>query len=131
MLALQLAWRFLREGRTQSLLILAGVTIGIAAFVFVSAIIEGLQVNLLEQTLGSQAHITVAPEEASPRALGRSCLNQASRSRDGSSLPSHAEGRLTSGNAPFGEWKRPKGWSPLARRPAALRSPIEARPRKR
>ena len=28
MLALQLAWRFLREGRTQSLLILAGVTIG-------------------------------------------------------------------------------------------------------
>jgi len=68
-LALQLAWRFLREGRTQSLLILAGVTIGIAAFVFVSAIIEGLQVNLLEQTLGSQAHITVAPEEASPRAL--------------------------------------------------------------
>jgi len=68
-LALQLAWRFLREGRTQSLLILAGVTIGIAAFVFVSAIIEGLQVNLLAQTLGSQAHITVAPEEASPRAL--------------------------------------------------------------
>jgi len=68
-LGLQLAWRFLREGRTQSLLILAGVTIGIAAFVFVSAIIEGLQVNLLEQTLGSQAHITVAPEEASPRAL--------------------------------------------------------------
>lgn len=69
MLALQLAWRFLREGRTQSLLILAGVTIGIAAFVFVSAIIQGLQVNLLEQTLGSQAHITVAPEEATPRAL--------------------------------------------------------------
>jgi lipoprotein-releasing system permease protein len=68
-LALQLAWRFLREGRTQSLLILAGVTIGIAAFVFVSAIIEGLQVNLLEQTLGSQAHITVEPEEATPRPL--------------------------------------------------------------
>lgn len=69
MLALQLAWRFLREGRTQSLLILAGVTIGIAAFVFVSALIEGLQINLLEQTLGSQAHITVEPEEAPPRAL--------------------------------------------------------------
>lgn len=71
MLALQLAWRFLREGRTQSLLIVAGVTIGIAAFVFVSAIIEGLQVNLLEQTLGSQAHITVEPEEAPPRSLMR------------------------------------------------------------
>ena len=69
MLALQLAWRFLREGRTQSLLILAGVTIGIAAFVFVSALIEGLQVNLLEQTLGSQALLSVAPEEAPPRPL--------------------------------------------------------------
>ena len=69
MLALQLAWRFLREGRTQSLLILAGVTIGIAAFVFVSALIEGLQINLLEQTLGSQAHLSVAPEEAPPRPL--------------------------------------------------------------
>jgi lipoprotein-releasing system permease protein len=68
-LALQLAWRFLREGRTQSLLILAGVTIGIAAFVFVSALIEGLQIKLLEQTLGSQAHITVEPEETPPRAL--------------------------------------------------------------
>jgi len=68
-LALQLAWRFLREGRTQSLLILAGVTIGIAAFVFVSALIEGLQINLLEQTLGSQAHLSVAPEEAPPRPL--------------------------------------------------------------
>ena len=71
MLALQLAWRFLREGRTQSLLILAGVTIGVAAFVFVSALIEGLQVSLLEQTLGSQAHITVEPEEAPPRPLMR------------------------------------------------------------
>ncbi|MGB8221141.1 MAG: ABC transporter permease [Polyangiales bacterium] len=69
MLALQLAWRFLREGRTQSLLILAGVTIGIAAFVFVSALIEGLQVKLLDQTLGSQAHIIIAPEEAPPRAI--------------------------------------------------------------
>jgi len=68
-LALQLAWRFLREGRTQSLLILAGVTIGIAAFVFVSAIIAGLQANLLEQTLGSQAHVIVAPEESEPRPL--------------------------------------------------------------
>jgi lipoprotein-releasing system permease protein len=68
-LALQLAWRFLREGRTQSLLILAGVSIGIAAFVFVSALIEGLQLSLLEQTLGSQAHITVEPEETPPRPL--------------------------------------------------------------
>jgi len=95
-LALQLAWRFLREGRTQSLLILAGVTIGIAAFVFVSAIIEGLQVNLLEQTLGSQAHITVAPEEASPRAL----MNQSGVAFARRIEPSEPRRR------PFDQWQR-------------------------
>ena len=69
MLAPHLAWRFLREGRTQSLLILAGVTIGVAAFVFVSAIVAGLQANLLDKTLGTQAHIVVAQEEPEPRPL--------------------------------------------------------------
>lgn len=96
MLALQLAWRFLREGRTQSLLILAGVTIGIAAFVFVSAIIEGLQVNLLEQTLGSQAHITVEPEEAPPRPLMREAGVEFARRIE----PSEPRRR------PFDQWQR-------------------------
>ena len=96
MLALQLAWRFLREGRTQSLLILAGVTIGIAAFVFVSAIIEGLQVNLLEQTLGSQAHLTVAPEEALPRAL----MNESGVAFARRIEPSEPRRR------PFDQWQR-------------------------
>lgn len=69
MLALQLAWRFLREGRAQSILILGGVTVGIAAYVFVSAIIAGLQANLLDKTLGTQAHIVVESEEPPPRPL--------------------------------------------------------------
>jgi len=51
-LALHLAWRFLREGRAQSILILAGVTIGVAAYVFVSSIIASLQRDLLSRTLG-------------------------------------------------------------------------------
>ncbi|RZV50882.1 MAG: ABC transporter permease, partial [Deltaproteobacteria bacterium] len=87
---------FLREGRTQSLLILAGVTIGIAAFVFVSAIIEGLQVNLLEQTLGSQAHLTVAPEEALPRAL----MNESGVAFARRIEPSEPRRR------PFDQWQR-------------------------
>ncbi len=69
MLALTLAIRFLREGLTQSLLILSGVTVGIAAYVFVSGLMTGLGANLVEQTLGAQAHITIAPEDESPRAL--------------------------------------------------------------
>jgi lipoprotein-releasing system permease protein len=64
-----LAWRFLRDGKTQSLLTLAGATIGMTAFVFVSAIIIGLQANLIDRTLGSQAHLTVTTEEPAPRPL--------------------------------------------------------------
>lgn len=60
-----LAVRFLREGRTQSLLILAGIAIGVAVIVFLSALIGGLQANLIERTLGTQAHIKLmAPEQA-------------------------------------------------------------------
>lgn len=59
-----LAVRFLREGRTQSLLILAGISIGVAVIVFLSALIAGLQANLIERTLGTQAHISLeAPDE--------------------------------------------------------------------
>lgn len=69
MLGLTLAWRFLRDGRTQSLLTIAGATVGVAAFVFVSAIIVGLQDNLVDKTLGSQAHLSVLSDEPPPRLL--------------------------------------------------------------
>ncbi len=59
MLALQLALRFLDEGRTQTLLILAGVTIGVAAYVFITATMQGVQENMIARTLGSQAHVVV------------------------------------------------------------------------
>ena len=52
-----LAVRFLREGRTQSTLILAGIAIGVAVIVFLTALISGLQANLIDRTLGTQAHI--------------------------------------------------------------------------
>jgi lipoprotein-releasing system permease protein len=59
-----LAMRFLREGRAQSLLILLGIAIGVAVIVFVTALISGLQSNIIQRTLGTQAHIRVqAPEE--------------------------------------------------------------------
>jgi lipoprotein-releasing system permease protein len=63
------AIRYLREGRTQTLLILAGVTMGVAITIFLSALIGGLQKSLIRQTLGSQAHVVVAPAEEQPRVL--------------------------------------------------------------
>ena len=59
----QLALRLLREGRAQTALIAAGIGLGVAVVVFLTALINGLQANLIARTLGSQAHITLtAPD---------------------------------------------------------------------
>ena len=56
-----LATRFLREGKTQSALILVGIAVGVAVLVFLTALITGLQNNIIDRTLGTQAHIKVQP----------------------------------------------------------------------
>ena len=61
------ALRFLREGRTQSLLIVVGVGVGVAVIVFMSALLSGLQANLIKRTLSSQAHIVLLPPEEAAR----------------------------------------------------------------
>jgi len=59
-----LALRFLREGRAQTVLVLVGIAVGVAVIVFLSALMAGLQSNIVERTLGTQAHIRVeAPDE--------------------------------------------------------------------
>ncbi|WP_372965915.1 ABC transporter permease [Marinobacter sp.] len=70
----QLAIGFLREGRVQSLMIMVGVAVGVAVIVFIAALIQGLQDNIIERTLGTQAHIRLlAQDEVNvvlPSALG-------------------------------------------------------------
>lgn len=63
------ALRYLREGRMQTLLILAGVAVGVGVIIFLSALIDGLQATLIKQTLGYQAHLVVRPPEETPRLL--------------------------------------------------------------
>ncbi|MCU0896225.1 MAG: ABC transporter permease [Burkholderiales bacterium] len=77
---LLVALRFLREGRMQTLLIVAGVTAGVAVVVFITALITGLQANLVQRTLGSQAHIVIRPpEEFAQPALDRTNADIAAR----------------------------------------------------
>ena len=60
----QVAIRFLREGRMQTVLIIVGVAAGVAVVAYISALITGLQRNTLDKTLGTQAHVTVsAPDD--------------------------------------------------------------------
>jgi lipoprotein-releasing system permease protein len=74
------ALRFLREGRVQTLLIVAGVTIGVAVIIALNALIAGLQSSLIERTLGSQAHVVVRPpEEVASTVLDRSGTDIAAR----------------------------------------------------
>ncbi len=59
-----IAMRFLREGRAQTTLIIVGIAVGVSVIVFITALIQGLQANIIERTLGTQAHIKVeAPDE--------------------------------------------------------------------
>lgn len=58
-----LALRFLKQSRAQTALILTGIAVGVAVIVFVTALIQGLQSNLIERTLGTQAHIRLVPQD--------------------------------------------------------------------
>jgi lipoprotein-releasing system permease protein len=58
-----IATRFLREGRTQTILILVGIAVGVAVIVFITALINGLQANIVDRTLGTQAHIRIEPPD--------------------------------------------------------------------
>ena len=64
-----IATRFLREGKSQSTLILVGIAVGVAVIVFLTALITGLQANIIERTLGTQAHIRIVPTEEQNRVL--------------------------------------------------------------
>lgn len=63
------AIRYLREARFQTSLILAAVAVGVSVVVFLSALINGLQDNLIATTLGSQPHIIVTRVESAPKVL--------------------------------------------------------------
>lgn len=58
-----IATRFLRENTAQSTLILVGIAVGVAVIFFLTALIIGLQDNIIQRTLGTQAHIKVSPPE--------------------------------------------------------------------
>ena len=65
----KVAWRFLKSGKTQTILILMGIIIGVAVQVFLGSLISGLQQDLINQTVGGSPHITILPEDQKPRPL--------------------------------------------------------------
>lgn len=63
MLSLSIAARFLRSSIGQTLLIIAGIGVGIAVVIFVGSLITSLQADLIDSTVGSRPHLTLLPED--------------------------------------------------------------------
>lgn len=66
--AVWLEWKiglaFLLDNRLQTLLIMVGIGVGSAVIVFITALISGLQDNVIQRTLGTQAHLKIEmPDE--------------------------------------------------------------------
>lgn len=61
-----IALRFLLRGRGQTLLIVLGIAVGVAVQFFLSALISGLQVSLIDNTIGSAPHVLVLPADRLP-----------------------------------------------------------------
>ena len=64
----RIAYNFLRDGRAQTILIIVGVAVGAAVIVFITALVDGLQGNIVQRTLGTQAHIVVSSPDLLPLA---------------------------------------------------------------
>jgi lipoprotein-releasing system permease protein len=62
MLPLKLAVRFLKSGRGQTILIIIGIGIAIAAQIFIGLLITSLQKTLVDRTVGHQPQITITSE---------------------------------------------------------------------
>lgn len=58
-----IAVKFMRQGRTQTALIMVGISVGVAVIVFITALILGLQSNIIARTLGTQSHIRIQPPD--------------------------------------------------------------------
>lgn len=69
MFALKVARRYLLSNPSQTLLLIAGVALGVTVFVFITALIAGLAVRLTEQVTGKSAHISLEPPPRVARVL--------------------------------------------------------------
>ncbi|MBK1664920.1 hypothetical protein CKO38_05355 [Rhodospirillum rubrum] len=67
MFALKVARRYLLSNPGQTLLLIAGVALGVIVFVFITGLIGGLRVELIAQTVGNLPHVTLEAKALPPR----------------------------------------------------------------
>ena len=60
---LSLARRFMEENKVQTAVIIIGIAIGVSVMVFLTALIDGLQADLIQKTVGRSPHIVISNAE--------------------------------------------------------------------
>ncbi len=60
MFALSIAKRFITHNKTQSFFIVLGIAVGVAVQIFVGILIDSLQANLIDKTVGSSPHLVIS-----------------------------------------------------------------------
>ncbi|MBN9309182.1 MAG: ABC transporter permease [Devosia sp.] len=66
---LKVAFRYLTANKSQTALLISGVAVGVFVFVFMSALIGGLAVLLVQRTVGNISHITIEAPDADADAI--------------------------------------------------------------
>lgn len=67
--AWHLAWRYFRAGGVQTILTLSGVAVGVTVYIFVSSLIDGLQVSLIDRVIGNISQVTIEPQDRDPKPM--------------------------------------------------------------
>jgi lipoprotein-releasing system permease protein len=68
-LSWSVAWRSLAEARRLTALTLVVVSVSVVLVVFLISLIDGLRIQLVEETTGAIPHVTIEPREREPVAL--------------------------------------------------------------
>jgi lipoprotein-releasing system permease protein len=63
---LRLAWRFLIDGKAQTILTTVGASIGVAVVLFMIGLLAAVEDNIFGRVLSMRAHVTVLPERVVP-----------------------------------------------------------------
>jgi len=61
---LKIAYRFLKSNKAQTILITVGIAIGIGVQIFLGLLIQNLQTDLINNTVGGSAHITIKEKDS-------------------------------------------------------------------
>ncbi len=61
--AFSVAWKFLVSNKSQMVLIILGIAVGISVQIFIGLLIQSLQIDLINTTIGSSSHLTINRNE--------------------------------------------------------------------